>query len=275
MGRGRTTGRWVQALGLPFEMPPDPAANGRALRLSLVVPTWNEEAALPRLLDATLGAGAALDRPDEVVVADGGSTDETAAIARERGCRVIHSECGRGHQLAAGAAGAEGDVLVFLHADARPFPGALARMRDALRDPAIHACAFSQAVEAEGRFYRMVERTADRRARRGWVYGDSGLVIRRSVYDAVGGFKRQPLFEDLDLARRLRAHTEVRLLEGARVAVSARRWKREGALRTTLRNWTLTRLWRAGVAPSLLVRFYPRERAAGARTQAPQTEVGH
>ncbi|MFT5290240.1 MAG: rSAM/selenodomain-associated transferase 2 [Planctomycetota bacterium] len=227
------------------------------IALSLIVPTLNEEANLPRLLDATLSATDPLDRPTQIVVADGGSGDSTRQLASDRGCDVVRTERGRGHQLAAGAARARCEILIFLHADALPYPGALRSLRVALQDPAIEACSFAQVIDADGRFYRLVERTADRRARRGWVYGDSGLALRRSTYDAIGGFSRQPLFEDLDLSKRLRQRTRVLIPEGARIGVSPRRWQREGALWTTVRNWTLTHLWRAGIPPRHLQRFYP------------------
>lgn len=228
-------------------------------RLSLVVPTWNEASRLPRLLAATLGAEDAGDRPDEVVVADGGSTDRTCDLARAAGARLVSSDLGRGTQLAAGAAAASGDLLAFVHADACPRPGALALVRAAFGDAGVEAAAFHQEIEAPGRVYRWIERVADRRARRGWVYGDSGLVLRRALYEGLGGFRDQPLFEDLDLARRLRARVDVLLVPGAVLTVCPRRWQREGAVRASVRNWALTRAWRLGVPPERLARWYPRE----------------
>ena len=227
--------------------------------LSLIVPTWNEEASLPRLLGATLGAPDPRDRPDEVVIADGGSSDRTRELAGEWGCVVISSEQGRGLQLARGAQATRGDLLAFLHADSLPFPGSLAAIREAFRDPEVEVCSFAQSVEAEGRFYRWVEAIADRRARRGWVYGDSGLVLRRSLYSAVGGYGPHRIFEDLELSKLLRERAEVHLPREARIGVCARRWKREGATWTVVRNWILTQLWRVGVDPRHLARFYPSE----------------
>jgi len=225
-------------------------------RLSVIVPTLDEAHALPGLLDALLAADDADARPDEVVVVDGGSADDTLARAAAAGCRVLHAPRGRGVQLALGAAAARGDLLAFLHADARPLGGALARVRAAFEDDAVAACAFRQAIQAEGRFYRRVEAAAARRVRRGWVYGDSGLVLRRRLYDALGGFRPQAVLEDLELSRRLRARARVHLVEDAVLAVSPRRWRREGPLRATLRNLALTALWRAGVSADALARWY-------------------
>lgn len=227
----------------------------RALRLGVVIPALNEASTLPRLL-----AQLAEDGAERVFVVDGGSSDGTAGLAREHGAEVLSSPRGRGTQLAAGAraALADGcDVLFFLHADCVPAAGAIGRLRGAFADPDLTASAMSQEIEGEGLFYRLVERAADARSRRGLVFGDSGLAVRASAYEAVGGFRPLPLFEDIDLTRRLREHGAVRLLSQATLRVSARRWQREGALRCTLRNWMLRTLYRAGVAPERCARLYP------------------
>ena len=200
------------------------------------------------------------DRPERIVVVDGGSRDGTQRVAHEHGAVVIEAPRGRGAQLAAGARALDTELLLFLHADCVPAPGALGRLRAAFADPRLAACAFEQEIDATGLFYRMVERCADLRVRwLGMVYGDSGLCVRRSVYADVGGFRPLPLFEDVDLSRRLRAVTRPRLLSGARLVVSARRWKREGALRATVQNWMLSCAYAAGADPGRLARLYTGE----------------
>jgi len=230
-------------------------APARALRLGVVIPALNEAKSLPRLLARLREEGA-----ECVLVVDGGSTDGTPELARARGAMVLSSTRGRGAQLAAGGRVALEvglDVVLFLHADCVPERGALARLREAFRDPALVASAMSQAIEGRGLFYRLVERAADARSRRGVVLGDSGLAVRAAAYEAVGGFRPLPIFEDVDLTRRLREHGTMRLVQGATLRVSARRWQREGALRCTLRNWMLRVLYRAGVAPERCARLYP------------------
>jgi GT2 family glycosyltransferase len=198
------------------------------------------------------------DRPESIVVADGGSGDGTERVARAHGVTFLAAPRGRGAQLAAGARALDTELLFFLHADCVPAPGALARLRSAFADPALAACACEQEIAAEGLFYRLVERSANARVRwLGLVYGDSGLCLRRSAYEAAGGFRALPLFEDVDLSRRLRGAARPRLVRGARLVVSARRWKREGALRATLRNWMLVCAYAAGADPGRLARLYP------------------
>ncbi|MCZ6597265.1 MAG: TIGR04283 family arsenosugar biosynthesis glycosyltransferase [Planctomycetota bacterium] len=221
----------------------------------MIVATLNEAKNLPRLIES-LAADGTDDRPDEIVVADGGSTDGTADLAARLGARVVHAPSGRGVQLAAGAEAAAADLLHFLHADTRVAPGALAAVRRAYRDPRVIATGMRQRVESPARIYRFIERAADLRVRCGYVYGDSGLAVRRESYRQVGGFRSMPIFEDLDLSRRLRRSGKVVLVDEARLFVSPRRWQRDGALRGTLRNWILTLGWAAGMDPERLARHY-------------------
>lgn len=224
-------------------------------RLSVVVPTLDEERSLPALLERLRRAGP--DGADEVVVADGGSRDGTLRAAREGGARVVRGEPVRGAQLAQGGREASGELLLFLHADCLPEDGALALVRAALLPRGTAATALRQRIDAPGLVYRAIERAADLRVRLlGIVYGDSALGVRRDVYAAVGGFRALPLFEDVDLSRRLRRAGRVVLVPGARVRVSARRWEQEGVLRRTAGNWMLTAAYLAGVDPRRLARRY-------------------
>lgn len=223
-----------------------------APRFSLVVPTWNESERLPRLAASLAVQGLV----HEWIVSDAASPDGTARLAETLGARVVEGPRGRGAQLARGAALARGELLLFVHADALLAPGALTALDDAFRDPGLIASGMRQSIEHPARFYRLVERAADRRVRHGWVYGDSGLCVRRTAYDAAGGFRPLPVFEDLDLSARLRRRGRVALVREARLLVSARRWEREGRLRRTLKNWGLTFLWSVGVEPERLARHY-------------------
>ena len=235
-----------------------PALPEGAPALSVVVPALDEARTLPALLDA-LARG--VRAPHEVIVADGGSADGTAEVARAAGARVVTGGRGRGRQLAAAVAAARAPLLCAFHADARPSPRALEHL-DALavataagRPPA-HAYAFRLAIDAPGAAFRAVERAANARSR--WLrlpYGDQGLVVTRAAYDAAGGYPPWPLMEDVALVRALRRVTGVRLLD-AEVTVSARRWRRDGVARRTLANWWLLARWWLGASPDRLAREY-------------------
>ncbi len=234
------------------------------LRLGVGICALNESAALPRLLNRLLSGRDPEDRADVVVVADGGSSDATPDLAEAAGARVLNTGRGRGVQLrAAGEALlADGaDVLLFLHADSIPRMGSVTAMRRAFtpggttKGPA-EAAAMRQVIDAEGRSYRWIERAANARSRRGMVYGDSGLAVGADLYRRAGGFAEIPLFEDVDLSKRIRRLGPIRLVESATLVISARRWKEEGLLRSSVRNWILRGLYECGVPPRTLLRMY-------------------
>jgi rSAM/selenodomain-associated transferase 2 len=221
--------------------------------ISVVIPTLNAADELP-------GCLAALDGSEliaEIIVSDGGSCDETVAIAQAVGARLVIGPRGRGVQLIAGAAAATGEWLLFLHADCRLSP----QWEDtaAAFISRSGACAragyFGFALDDPDPAARRLERIVAWRCRAwGLPYGDQGLLIGRSLYDAVGGFAPIPLMEDVDLACRLGRH---RLAPIAAQAVSsARRYRRDGYLRRSLRNLLCLSLYFAGVSPARIARLY-------------------
>lgn len=222
-------------------------------RISVIIPARNEAAALPATLAALVGAGA-----DEVIVADGGSSDATVAIARQHGATVVTSPVGRGPQLNAGAAQASGDLLLFLHADTLLPPAFAAEVRRVLAEPAVSAGAFRLAIADSRPGYRLIELGANLRARLGQLpYGDQALFLRATDFRAMGGFADLPLCEDLEMVSRLRQRGKIRLTTSA-VQTSARRWQRWGRLRTTWRNQLVLWGFLLGVAPDRLARWYLR-----------------
>lgn len=224
------------------------------LRLSVVVPTLDAAAELP----ATLSALRA-ESPSglEILVVDGGSADGTAALAEAAGCRLLRAPRGRGPQLAAGAAAAAAEWLLFLHADSRPQPGWAAAVEGFLRDPgnAGTAAFFRLRFDSEEPAARRVERLANWRARRlGLPYGDQGLLLSRALYRRAGGFPPWPLMEDVALVRRLGRRRLVEL--PATLLTSAARYRRDGWWGRPLRNLARLALYFLGVPPERLARRY-------------------
>jgi rSAM/selenodomain-associated transferase 2 len=218
---------------------------------SVIIPTLNEEGCLAQALRALR-----LQGPREVIVADGGSDDDTRRAAAGAD-RFLVAPRGRAAQMNAGAAAAAGEVLLFLHADCVPEGGALAEAERLLTRPGVAAGCFRMRVAAEGPLYRLIDACATARVRlTGLVYGDQGLFVRRAVFGRAGGFPPLRLMEDVFFSRALCRLGRV-VVASRRVFVSPRRWQRAGLVRQTLRNWALTALAAGGVHPDRLAAFYP------------------
>lgn len=218
-----------------------------------MIPTLDVAAELPEAL-AALAAPALLR---EVVVADGGSRDHTADIARAAGARVITAPRGRGTQLAAGAAAAAGNWLLFLHADCRLAPGWEDAVADFVTAPGAAGWAgyFTFVLDDAAHAARRIERLVAWRCRVfSLPYGDQGLLIARALYDAIGGFSAIPLMEDVDIVRRL-GHGRLTSI-AVPIRTSPRRYRTGGYLRRPLRNALCLSLYFAGVPPRRLARLY-------------------
>ncbi len=221
--------------------------------VSILVPTLDEARELPSLLDA-LGA---LPGRWELVVADGGSSDATAALARAHSAAPIVLEAGGGRaaQLNAAARRATGDVLLFLHADSRLPCDAYASLAEAFRTPGVAGGNFALRFDGDGAFERVLGAVYRFQRRHGYYYGDSSVWLRRETYDALGGYREIPIMDDYDLVRRLERFGRTRCLPGP-ATTSARRWRAMGIARTVLAWFLIRWLYIGGVSPQRLVRLY-------------------
>jgi rSAM/selenodomain-associated transferase 2 len=215
--------------------------------LSAVVPALNAETGLGACLAALAGA-------DEIVVADGGSTDRSVEIAEAAGARVIRPGKGRGLQLRAGAEAARGDWLLFVHADTRLGPGWREAVRRHAQERPQRAACFRLRLDDPAWQARFVEHGVALRVRLfGLPYGDQGLLVPRTLYEAAGGYAPLPLMEDVDLVRRLRRRP---VLLDAEAITSAERWRRDGWLRRSAGNIACLALYRLGMSPERVARLY-------------------
>lgn len=221
--------------------------------LSIVMPVLNEAENLGPALEHLAAACPAA----EVIVADGGSADGgSAALRRHPGVRLVASPRGRACQMNAGARAATGDVLLFLHADTRLPADAASAVAAALRDPAVVGGRFDVRLESPRPLLRVVEALMNLRSRlTGISTGDQAIFVRRDVFAAMGGYAPIPLMEDVEFTRRLKRRGRLAALR-LQVATSARKWEREGILRTILLMWALRFLYWTGVSPARLHRWY-------------------
>ena len=225
------------------------------MNVSVVIPALNEAGHIAASIRSAIAA-----HFHEVIVVDGGSTDKTISIAADLDCHVLQTWAGRALQQNLGARHATGDVLLFLHADSRLFPGCLGQIQDVLADDHVLAGAFHHRIDARGALFRLIEQGNALRVRWfGMAYGDQGIFLRRDVFWKLGGFPDVRLMEDVLLMRRLRRRGRVVLLPGP-LTISARRWRQQGIIRQTIRNWMLLAAASLGVSPNQLARLYPNRR---------------
>jgi rSAM/selenodomain-associated transferase 2 len=218
------------------------------MSLSVVIPVLDAAAELPACV-ARLGGA------DELVVVDGGSSDGTAEVAVALGARLVGAPRGRGLQLAEGARAARGEWLLFLHADTLLGEGwLLAARRHMAEQPGKAACFAFRLDDPDWRA-RLIERGVALRMRAfALPYGDQGLLISRKLYQEIGGFRALPLMEDVDLIRRI-GRARLRTL-GVNATTSAERWRRDGWWGRSARNLACLALYRLGVSPARIARFY-------------------
>jgi rSAM/selenodomain-associated transferase 2 len=218
------------------------------LTLSIIVPTLNEA---PEIC-AALGALAALrDRGHEVIVADGGSTDDTVSLARPLCDRIVQSARGRGLQMNAGARVALGWGLLFLHADTRLPDGADQSILQALQRATWGR--FDVDIIGTHPMLKLVAWTMNLRSRAtGIATGDQAIFVRR---EAFSGFPEIPLMEDVAFSAAMKRSAPPACLR-SRVRTSGRRWESRGVLRTIALMWRLRLLYFLGMAPERLARYY-------------------
>jgi rSAM/selenodomain-associated transferase 2 len=222
----------------------------KSVLISIIIPTLNEKTTIR---DAAL-ALAEMAGDFEVIVVDGGSDDGTAEIAAQCGLTVIDAPRGRGRQMNAGAGTAKGDLLVFLHVDTRLPADALAIIERAFEDERVCGGNFGLIFDGSTLGARLLTMIYPCLRLGGMCYGDSGLFVRRAIFEQLRGYRDYPIFEDCDLYRRLKRKGRfVRLPVHA--TTSSRRF--EGRFFRTFVFWSVLQvLYWLGVDPEFLGRLY-------------------
>lgn len=215
------------------------------VRVSVIIPSLNEAASIGAAIDSAAGA--------EVIVTDGGSTDDTIGIALARSARVVEGESMRARQMNRAAAVATGEALIFLHADTILPAGALDGVRNALENGCVFG-GFRIAFVEPG--LDGVARAINVRTR--WTrapWGDQAQFIRRDAFLEGGGFREIPIMEDYELARRMKRAGATTILP-LTVRTSGRRFLQKGLVRTAVVNWTIILAYHLGISPQRLARWY-------------------
>jgi rSAM/selenodomain-associated transferase 2/rSAM/selenodomain-associated transferase 1 len=235
-------------------------------KLSIIIPALNEADSI----ESTLSH---LERVDnlEIIVVDGGSTDGTVDLARSWGAKVIQTTAGKAIQMNSGAAAATGKVLVFLHADTRMPKDFVLHIHSALNQKDVVAGAFRLSIDSRAAGIRFIEHMADLRSRLLQLpYGDQALFMKKSIFEAIGGFADVPIMEDFMLVRRLRRKGKIAILPAA-VITSPRRWLHFGIFKTWWVNQMIIIAYYLGIPPERLARWYRRD-AGKKQTNSATTE---
>ncbi len=224
-------------------------------KISIIIPVLNEAKNIQNTLASIQNQD--LSSEVEIIVVDGGSSDQTVSLAQELGVTVIDSPAsGRAWQMNAGAAVATGEILLFLHADTKMPDNYDQLIANTLRQPKVIAGAFELAIDSQWTSLRFIEAMVKLRSHFfALPYGDQALFMERSTFRAVGGFPNLAIMEDFALVKRLKQQGKIAIAPAA-VTTSSRRWDKLGVWRTTFINQLIIIGYYLGISPEKLRRFY-------------------
>ncbi|MDZ7759225.1 MAG: TIGR04283 family arsenosugar biosynthesis glycosyltransferase [Desulfovermiculus sp.] len=223
--------------------------------ISVIVPVYREQGSINDFLThighVFSGAGY------EIIVVDGSPGRETLAAVHDPGIKAVPSDSGRSRQMNHGASVAQGDILLFVHADTRLPDHAPDVILQAMADEKNVGGAFSLGIDSRDPLLRLIAFVANLRTR--WTrvpYGDQTIFMRPEYFQEIGMFPDIPLMEDLELMHRVKRRGWRIVILPQRVLTSPRRWLQEGKLKGTLRNWVLRILYHCGVPAEKLAGYY-------------------
>lgn len=225
--------------------------------ISIIIPVLNEE----KHISSALENIERLNGEKEIIVIDGGSSDNTAEIVKNRGITLLsYIKQGRGCQMNRGAEIAKGEALLFLHADTILLEDGLIKIQEALKDPEIIGGRFDVRFDDGRLVFKLIAFLMNWRSRlTGISTGDQAIFIRKNIFKKIGGYLEVPLMEDIELSKRMKKAGSLACLKDM-VITSARKWKEEGIVRTIILMWSLRLLYFFRVSPEALSRIYYRKK---------------
>jgi rSAM/selenodomain-associated transferase 2 len=209
----------------------------------------------------------------EIIVVDGDPDGGTINAIHHKEVKSMVSAKGRALQMNAGAAIAEGEILIFLHADTRLPDNALQKISSAMEQKQYVGGAFDLGIDSDRFILKVIAHANSLRSRLTRIpYGDHTIFIRREYFNRIGGYRNMPLMEDVELMRRLKRLGDKIYILSDRVSTSPRRWEEEGTIHRTLRDLAISSLYFIGVPSDKLVRYYRSGQAGYSKTEDGTTD---
>ncbi len=228
----------------------------KPVKISIIIPSLNESA---QINDTLQSLQAMRQRGHEIILADGGSRDNTVAIAQHMVDHCVETGAGRAHQMNQGAAIASGDVLCFIHADTLCPENFDQLLSDTLCQSRKIWGRFDIRLSGSFWFFRVIEWLMNKRScLTGIATGDQGIFICRNIFKKISGYADIPLMEDIEISKRLRRISRPECISHGRLITSSRRWENNGIARTILLMWSLRlRYFLGSSATRLAQEYYP------------------
>jgi len=223
--------------------------------VTIIIPVLNEEKTIEKCIKNIIE----LPGQKELIVVDGGSHDKTVEIAR-RYAQVITSPKGRAKQMNGGAKVAKGDILWFVHSDSKLHLSSIFEMENAIAEKYIGGCFRLYFYDLDTKFMRFVANSSNLRAKYlKLIFGDQGIFMRRDIFEKLGGFEDIELMEDWEFSRRIHRLGKMKMID-KNIGTSARRFERDGQLKTLLKMHKIKILYLLGTPPEKLNRIYRKVR---------------
>lgn len=219
--------------------------------ISVIIPTFNEE----KLIEKTIVSLFKEEGDFEIIIVDGESLDNTAALVVNYPVKLILSEKNRGLQMNEGAKAAKGNIFLFLHADCFFDKGSFKEITSCIKRGFVGGC-FKQRITDNRIIYRCIEFSGNIRAKFSKTfYGDQAIFVRKDVFFSIGGFEDVDLFDDVIFSKKLKKKGRVCVLDKY-VYTLPRRWEKQGIVKTTGINWLVSLGFMAGINPKRLKKIY-------------------